>query len=191
MTTAMIILATLGSLAGVVLLTIMWAIAKYNSFVRLKVLIDEAWSGIDVQLKRRYDLIPNLVSTVKGYSVHEKETLENIAKFRTAAMTAHSVTDKADAESALTNSLKSLFAVAESYPELKANENYMHLQKELSTIEQEVQLSRRYYNGTVRGYNTAIATFPASMIAGASGFTPAVYFELTNQQERNVPNVEF
>lgn len=187
----MILLVVIGVIVGFMLLTALWGIGRYNGFVRLKALVDEAWSGIDVQLKRRYDLIPNLVAVVKGYSIHEKELLENIARFRAASMGAASIAEKGQAEAGLMQGLKNLFIIIEQYPELKANQNFLHLQKELGDIEQEVQLSRRYYNGTVRNYNTAIATFPAMFIANAGGFTAATFFELTGAHEREAPRVEF
>ncbi len=169
----------------------MWFVMGYNSLVHLRALLKEAWSGIDVQLKRRYDLIPNLVETVKGYSIHEKSTLENIAKYRSASMNATTVEAKAGAEAGLAQALKTLFAVAENYPQLKANENFMRLQKDLSKIEDELQLARRYYNGTARNYNIKVQMFPSRIIAGITGFTVEPYFELSNAAEREVPTVKF
>ena len=145
---------------GVLIVAIIAGIALYNGLIQLKVLVDEAWSGIDVQLKRRYDLIPNLVETVKGYASHEKETFEKIAQLRSSAMGATGVEEKGKIEAELTSTLKTLFAVAESYPELKANENFKELQNSLTSIEEEIQGARRYYNGTVRDYNTKIMVFP-------------------------------
>lgn len=184
MTTVHIILLLLAILA-------IWFISRYNGLVRLKALLNEAWSGIDVQLKRRYDLIPNLVETVKGYSTHEKSVFTEVTRMRSAAMHATGVEDKAQAEAALTQTLKSLFAVAENYPELKANENFLALQKELSQIEHELQLARRYYNGTARNYNILVQTFPSSIVASLGGFKEAPYFELTNALERETPRVQF
>lgn len=163
---------------------------KYNGFVHLKALVDEGWSGIDVQLKRRYDLIPNLVSIVKGYSIHEKTILEDITRMRAASMGATQIPDKVAAEAGLTKALHSLFAVVENYPQLKANENFLALQKELSTIENEIQLSRRYYNGAARNYNIAITQFPAGIIAPFFGFSKITYFELA-AHERDVPKIHF
>jgi LemA protein len=178
-------------LAVVIVVVVGLIIALYNSLVQLKVRADSAWSDIDVQLKRRHDLIPNLVETVKGYAAHEKGTFENIAKWRSAAMSATSPADRAQAEGQLTMALKSLFAVAEAYPQLRANENFMSLQNSLTQIESDVQNSRRYYNAVVRDLNTRIQTFPANMIAGAMGFQPRQFFELTAPGEREVPAVKF
>src|SRR6185369_12099612 len=175
----------------VIALIIFMVIGLYNSLVQLRVRADAAWSDIDVQLKRRHDLIPNLVETVKGYAAHEKGTFENIAKWRSAAMGATTPQDRAQAEGQLTMALKGLFAVAEAYPQLRANENFMSLQNSLTQIESDVQNSRRYYNAVVRDYNTRIATFPANMIAGSLGFTPRQFFELDAPAERAVPQVKF
>lgn len=172
-------------------LLILWAVTRYNNFVHLKALVDEGWSGIDVQLKRRYDLIPNLVAVVKQYSIHEKDVLEKVTTMRAAAMGAQTVEQKIVAEKGLTSALKTLFAVAENYPTLKANENFMHLQQQLATLETEVQLSRRYYNGAARNYNIGIARFPSNFIATTFQFTKAPYFELSNVEEREVPKVKF
>jgi LemA protein len=188
MTTLSIILIIIGVVCALVFF---WAIGAYNKFVHLKAMVDEAWSGIDVQLKRRYDLIPNLVSVVKGYSIHEKTILEDIARMRAASIGATTVQDKAQAEAGLTQTLKTLFAVAEQYPDLKANVNFVTLQKELSSVEQEVQLARRYYNGSARNYNVSVVTFPSRIIAGLYGFTKVPYFELSAPNEREVPNVKF
>lgn len=167
-----------------------WFIFRYNSFIRLKNLIDEAWSGIDVQLKRRYDLIPNLVATVKGYSEHEKGIFEEVARLRSVSMNATTIQEKAQAENGLTQALKTLFAVAENYPELKANQNFIELQRELSNIENQLQLARRYYNGVVREYNTRITVFPSSLIASIMSFKKAPFFEIASI-ERETPQVKF
>ncbi len=172
-------------------LVILWAVTRYNNFVHLKALVDEGWSGIDVQLKRRYDLIPNLVAVVKQYSIHEKDVLEKVTKMRAAAMGAQTIDEKIVAEKGLTSALKTLFAVAENYPTLKANENFMHLQQQLATLETEVQLARRYYNGAARNYNINVARFPSNFIATTFRFTKAPYFELSNAEEREVPKVKF
>ena len=161
-------------------------ILLYNSLVQLKVLVDEAWSGIDVQLKRRYDLIPNLVETVKGYAKHEKQTFEKIAELRTSAMNAKTVAEKGKADGMLTATLKTLFAVAENYPELKANENFLSLQSSLSEIESEVQGARRYYNGTVRDFNTKIMVFPNNLLAGMLGFKAREFFQAEEESKANV-----
>lgn len=176
---------------AVVVAIIIFVIALYNGLVQLKIRADASWSDIDVQLKRRHDLVPNLVETVKGYATHEKSTFENIAKARSAAMGATSPQDRAQAEGQLTMALKGLFAVAEAYPQLKANENFMGLQNSLAQIESDIQNSRRYYNAVVRDYNTKIASFPANMIAGSLGFTPRQFFELDAPAERAVPQVKF
>lgn len=180
----------IGLLAFIALAAV-WFMGVYNSFVRLKALVDEAWSGIDVQLKRRYDLIPNLVATVKGYSSHEREVFENVTKMRSAAMNATTIEAKSQAEAGLTGALKTLFAVAENYPELKANQNFLSLQQELSSIETELQLARRYYNGAARNYNVGVSTFPATLVAKATGFEKASYFEVSHETERNAPTVTF
>ncbi len=161
-------------------------ISIYNGLIRLKILVDEAWSGIDVQLKRRYDLIPNLVETVKGYAKHEKSLFEKVTQLRSAAMNAQGAEEKAKAENALSNSLKTVFALAENYPELKANENFMKLQDELSMIEDEIQAARRYYNGTVRDYNTKLLVFPVNIIAGMMKFTPRPFFGATEEEKQTV-----
>lgn len=188
MTTLMI----LGIVAiTIVIFCMVWFITRYNGIVHLKALVDEGWSGIDVQLKRRYDLIPNLVSVVKGYSIHEKGVLEEVTRLRTASMNASNVQEKITRETELAQSLKTLFAVAENYPNLKANENFLALQKELSLIEHELQLSRRYYNGAARNYNSAVTTFPTNLFAPFFGFSKVTYFELTSFNERDVPKVHF
>ena len=166
-------------------------VGMYNSLVQLRVRADSAWSDIDVQLKRRHDLIPNLVETVKGYAAHEKGTFENIAKFRSMAMQATGPADKAVAENQLSGALKSLFAVAENYPQLQASQEFTQLQSSLGQIEDAIQNARRYYNAVVRDYNTRIASFPANMIAGALGFTPRQFFELDTPADRAVPEVKF
>lgn len=188
MTTGMIVAL---AVVGVLVLVALWFMGIYNRLVSLKALVDEAWSGIDVQLKRRYDLIPNLVTTVKQYSTHEKEIFEKVAQMRALAMGATSVAEKGHAEAGLSAALKSLFAVVENYPQLRANENFMSLQKELSAIEHEIQLSRRYYNGAVRNYNIVVQSFPSSIIAGVAGFAKAQYFELGSASERENPKVQF
>ncbi|HOY13768.1 MAG TPA: LemA family protein [Saprospiraceae bacterium] len=165
----------------------------YNKLVSLKNRVEEGWSGIDVQLKRRYDLIPNLVNTVKGYSTHESETLERVIKARNMAMSvgAGDITGQAQAESALAGSLKSLFALAESYPDLKANTAFLDLQKNLAEIEENLANSRRYYNALVRDNNTAVEAFPSNLIANAFSFHKYDYFELENKEERSNPTVQF
>ena len=176
---------------AIVVVFVFFLIALYNGMVQLKIRADAAWSDIDVQLKRRHDLIPNLVETVKGYAAHEKGTFENIAKWRSAAMSATTPVDKAQAEGQLTMALKSLFAVAEAYPQLRANENFMSLQSSLAQIESDLQNSRRYYNAVVRDYNVKIQSFPGNMVAGMMGFTPRQFFEVESAAERAVPEVKF
>lgn len=185
------ILITLLIIGGILALAAFWFIGTFNSLVQLKALIDEAWSGIDVQLKRRYDLIPNLVATVKQYATHEKGIFEEIARARSASMNATGVAQKAEAEKGLTHALRSLFAVAENYPNLKANENFLSLQKELSALEHEIQLSRRYYNGAARNYNVRVQSFPSRIVAGMGGFNTVPYFELNSAYERENPRVQF
>jgi LemA protein len=174
----------------VIVLVVFVLIGMYNSLVQLRVRADSSWSDIDVQLKRRHDLIPNLVETVKGYAAHEKGTFENIAKFRSQAMQASTPADKAAAENQLTGALKSLFAVAENYPELKASEQFTQLQGALSQTEDAVQNSRRYYNAVVRDLNTKIQSFPSNIIAGMFGFQQKQFFE-TAQADREPVAVKF
>ncbi len=163
----------------------------YNGLVQLKVRADSAWSDIDVQLKRRHDLIPNLVETVKGYAAHEKGTFENVARYRAAAMAATSTEDRAQAEGQLTQALRGLLAVAEAYPDLKANTQFLSLQQSLSEIEDALQNSRRYYNAVVRDFNTKIQSFPTNIIAGMFNFQLRQFFEITDPTERAVPSVKF
>lgn len=157
---------------------VLWFIAVYNGLIRLRNQTKEAWADIDVQLKRRYDLIPNLVETVKGYATHERELFEKVSAARSAAMGASGVAEKGQAENALAGTLKSLFAVAEAYPDLKANQNFLKLQDELSDTENKIQAARRFYNGNVRDFNTKIQVFPNNMIAGMLGFKEFEFFEL-------------
>jgi LemA protein len=179
------------ALIGLGVLVAFYGVGIYNRLVKLKTLVAEAWSGIDVQLKKRYDLIPNLVETVKGYASHEKETFENVTKARSQAQNATSVEGKQAAENQLNKSLINLFAVAEQYPELKANENFLSLQNELSVVESDIEKSRRYYNGTTRDYNILIDSFPSNIIAGITKFTKAVFFEIDTEAERQNPQVKF
>ena len=165
-------------------------VSMYNGLVQLRVRCDSAWSDIDVQLKRRHDLIPNLVETVKGYASHEKGTFENIAKFRSQAMQASSPADKAAAENQLTGALKSLFAVAENYPELKASEQFTSLQASLNQTEDGIQNARRYYNAVVRDLNTKIQSFPTNILAGMFGFSARQFFE-TADTDREPVQVKF
>ncbi|MHB8392883.1 MAG: LemA family protein [Acidobacteriaceae bacterium] len=162
----------------VLVLIVLWLIYAYNNFVTLTNRAKEAWADIAVQLKRRYDLIPNLVESVKGYAAHEKTTFQNVTDARTRAMGATGTADKAAAENALAGTLKSLFAVAENYPDLKANQNFLQLQQELGDTEDKIQASRRFYNTTVMTLNTALQSFPGNMIAGTFKFKPMELFEL-------------
>lgn len=166
-------------------------IGIYNGLVTLKNKVDEGWADIDTQLKRRYDLIPNMVETVKGYAKHEKSTFEEVTKARTMAMSATNPEEKAKAENMLTGTLKSLFALAENYPELKANQNFLELQNTLTEIEEHIQLSRRYYNATVRDFNTKVEVFPNNMLAPMFGFTKREYFEIERPEERENVKVSF
>jgi len=176
---------------GVLAVLVFWFILGYNRFVNLINKAKEAWSDIDVQLKRRYDLIPNLVNTVKGYATHERQAFENVTKARAAAMGAGNVEDKARAENALSGTLKSLFAVAEAYPELKANQNFLALQTELSDTENKIQASRRFYNGNVRDLNIAVDSFPGNIIAGIFHFEKMGFFELEQAEAKEPVKVSF
>ena len=178
-------------LLGVLVVIVVFLIGMYNSLVRLKVQCDNAWADIDVQLKRRYDLIPNLVETVKGYAAHEKGTLEAVINARNRAMTATSPGDKAQAENMLSGALKSLFALAEAYPQLRAIESFTSLQNSLSQIEDTVQNARRYYNAVIRDLNTKIQQFPTNIFAGMLGFKPREFFEVAAPAEREAPKVSF
>ena len=174
-----------------VVLVVLWIIAVFNGLVTLKNRAKEAWSDIDVQLKRRYDLIPNLVETVKGYAAHEKELFEKVTQARTAAMGATGLKDKADAENALSATLKSLFAVAENYPDLKASTNFLELQRELTDTEDKIQAARRFYNTNVRDLNIKIESFPANLIANSFGFKQMELFQAANEAEREPVSVKF
>ena len=180
---------------GIIILVIIavvaiWIVAVYNGLIRLKNRVDEAWSDIGVQLKRRYDLIPNLINTVKGYAVHEKELFEKVTEARTAAMGAQTPHDKEQAENMLSGTLKSLFAVAEAYPDLKANQNFLELQRELTDTEDKIQASRRFYNGNVRDFNTKIEVFPNNIIASMLKFVKREFFQI-EEGEKEVVKVEF
>ena len=177
-------------LIGLVLIVV-FAVAMYNGLVRLKVQCDNAWADIDVQLKRRYDLIPNLVETVKGYAAHEKGTLEAVINARNRAMSATGPADKAAAENMLSGALKSLFALSEAYPQLRAIESFTSLQNSLTQIEDTVQNARRYYNAVVRDLNTKILQFPTNIFAGMLGFKQREFFEITAPAEREAPKVSF
>ena len=173
-------------LLAIVILVALWLAATYNGLVSLKIKSDEAWSDIDVQTKRRYDLIPNLVETVKGYAAHESGVFEKVTQARAAAMGAQTPHDKAIAENALSGTLKSLFAVAENYPVLKANENFLSLQTTMTDLEDKIQAARRFYNGMVRDLNTRIQTFPIVLVAASLGFTKREFFEAEEAAKQNV-----
>jgi len=175
----------------VLVAVVLWLIAVYNGLIRLKNRVDEAWSDIDVQLKRRYDLIPNLVEAVKGYATHEKELFTKVTEARSKAMQAGSLADKATAENMLSDTLKSLFAVAENYPDLKASTNFAKLQDELSDTENKIQAARRFYNGMVRDFNTKIQVFPNNLLAGTLGFKSREFFEVADAKERENVQVKF
>ena len=178
---------------GVVAAIALYAISIYNKLVLNRQRVEEGWSGIDVQLKRRANLIPNLVETVKGYASHEQETLEKVTSLRAKSMAAAdgNAEGRMAAEAQLSGALMKLFAVAEAYPDLKANKNFQELQEELSKIEDEIQLARRYYNGSVRNMNVLVESFPSNIIAGFFKFQKAMYFEIENDNDRAVPQIDF
>ncbi len=186
MTTTTIIIIVVAALLLLAL------IALYNSLVRGRNMVEEAWSGIDVQLKRRHDIIPSLVNTVKGYAAHERETLEAVLAARSAAMgvSGQGVDKVATEENQLSGALRSLFALSEAYPDLKASANFTQLQEQLATLEDEIQMARRYYNGQAREQNNRVLTFPANMLAGLFGFSRVAYFEMS-EAERAVPEIKF
>jgi LemA protein len=178
-TTTIIILAVAAAI-------VLWLIVAYNRFIRLKKRTEEAWSDIDVQLKRRHDLIPNLVETVKGYATHEREAFENVTRARAEAISAQGAAKKAEAENMLSGALKSLFAVAEAYPQLRASENFSRLQEELADTENKIQAARRFYNGNVRDLNTALEIFPSNIVAKMFGFKSAEFFEIEGGEKEPV-----
>lgn len=176
---------------GVVVLVVLFIVGIYNNLIKLLNLVKEGWSGIETQLKRRSDLIPNLVETVKGYASHEKGTFEAITQARAAATAATTPEDRAKAEGQVGALLGKIVAIAEAYPELKANTNFLELQRELSNVEEQVNLARRYYNGAVRNYNTSIQTVPNNIVASLTRFVPAEYFEIEDPADRAAPKVSF
>ena len=176
---------------GVIVLVILFVVAQYNRLVRLNITVDEAFAQIEVQLKRRADLIPNLVETVKGYAKHEQGTFDAVVAARAKATSASTVADVAAADGALTNALRGLLAVAEAYPDLKASSNFLSLQEELSTTENKVSFSRQFYNDTVRSLNTAVKTVPTNFFAGFAKVNAREFYEVENAADRNVPNVKF
>ena len=175
---------------AIIVIVVLWIIAVFNGLIRLKNRTNEAWSDIDVQLKRRHDLIPNLIETVKGYAAHEKGLFEKVTEARTKAIGAQGIAEKGEAENVLTGTLKSLFAVAENYPDLKANQNFLQLQEELSDTENKIQAARRFYNGNARDLNIKIETFPSRIIAGMLGFKKREFFA-AEEGEKAVPQVKF
>lgn len=180
----------LGAILIIIGLLVVWIIFVYNGLIKGRIKVDEAWSDISVQLKRRYDLIPNLVETVKAYATHEKGVFEKVTEARSSAMQATTLAEKGKAENALSSTLKSLFAVAENYPDLKASTNFLQLQTELSDTENKIQASRRFYNGNVRDFNTKLQVFPTNMIGGVLGFTAREFFQI-EEEEKAVPQVKF
>ncbi|WP_373708932.1 LemA family protein [Kaistella sp.] len=176
---------------AVIAIFFFYGISIYNRLVKLKTMVEEAWSSIDVMLKKRHDLIPNLVETVKGYATHERATLDSITRARAAAMGANTIQEKEVAEKNLSQAMMNLNAVAEQYPDLKANTNFLQLQGELSALEGDIEKSRRYYNGTVRENNILVDTFPSNILANIFKFTKSTFFELDNVAERVVPSIKF
>ncbi len=184
MPTSIIIIITVAAIAAIIV------IGLYNGMASLKIRVRQAWADIDAQLKRRNDLIPNLVETVKGYAKHEREAFENVARMRAQSMGASTVGGRAEAETGLSQALKTVFALAEAYPELKANTNFQELQKSLSEIEDALQNARRYYNAVVRDYNTKTVTFPGNLVAGFFGFSAEEFFQAA-ESEKSAPKVSF
>ncbi|MDP2587796.1 MAG: LemA family protein [bacterium] len=187
---------TLWIILGIVILVALFAIAVYNRLIGLRNQVRDAWSGIDVQLKRRYNLIPNMVETVKGYAKQESSVLENVTKARNMAVAAKTPAEHGKAENMLTDTLKSLFAVAEAYPDLKSDQNFLDLQRELSMTEDKIQAARRFYNGTVRDYNTKLEVFPNNLLAGTFRFKKEEFFQIEGTEEeikeqKAVPDVKF
>jgi len=177
-------------LVGLAVLIVLWAILTYNGLVSRRAMVAEGWSGIDAQLKRRADLIPNLVETVKGYAAHERQTFDELTKMRSEAGSQNPA-ERAQTEGAITAAIGKVMAVAEAYPDLKASANFQTLQKDLADIEDQIQLARRYYNGAVRNLNVAVQQFPSNLIANYGGFTQAQFFQLDNAAERAAPKVSF
>jgi len=176
---------------GALVLLVVFAVGQYNRLIRLNIQVDEAFAQIEVQLKRRADLIPNLVETVKGYAAHEQSTFDAVVAARAKSTSASTVADVAAADGALTNALRGLLAVAEAYPDLKASANFLSLQEELSTTENKVSFSRQFYNDTVRALNTAVATVPTNFFAGFAKVDAREFYEVEDPTDRNVPNVKF
>jgi LemA protein len=178
-------------LLAIVVLAGLWAVSIYNGLVRHKNIVAEAWSGIEAQLKRRADLIPNLVETVKGYASHERETFDELARLRSSGQAQTNVAQRSQTETAITAAIGRVFAVAEAYPELKASANFQSLQKDLADVEDQIQFARRYYNGAVRDFNVMIEQFPSNFVANFGGFKPAPFFGIDDPADRAVPKVTF
>jgi len=187
----MVIPLVLLILVGAVVLVIAWFVFTYNGLVRLRNQVKNAWSQIDVQLKRRYDLIPNLIETVKGYAGHERETLERVVQARQRGMDAKSVREREEAENMITGALRQLFALSEAYPNLKANENFLALQEELASTENKIGFARQYYNDAAKDFNIRQEVFPANLVASMLGFQPADFFEIEEVSQREAPKVKF
>ena len=178
-------------LIALVAIFLFYFVGIYNKLVRKRSMVEEGWSGIDVQLKKRHNLIPNLVETVKGYASHEKETLEQVITARNKAIQAEGVVDQTKAEQQLNSALANIFALSEAYPDLKANQNFLHLQQELSNIEGDIEKARRYYNATVREQNIMVESFPSNIVANSFGFQISSFFELEDESQRSNPEVKF
>lgn len=178
-------------IVAIIVVAVIWFVGGYNGFIRLRNRIEEAFATMDVYLKKRYDLIPNLVETVKGYAAHESGTLEKVVQARNMAASATGIEEKVQGENILSGTLKSLFAIAEAYPDLKANTNFMDLQGQLQRLEDEIANSRKYYNAVVKEFNTKTETFPSNVIAGMFHFTRKPMFEVSNEAERDVVKVKF
>ncbi|NND32344.1 MAG: LemA family protein [Saprospiraceae bacterium] len=172
-------------------LAVFYFVGVYNKFVRKRSMMDEGWSGIDVQLKKRYDLIPNLVETVKGYASHEKDTLQQVIEARNRAMKAEGVSEQNEAEKNLNTALANIYALGEAYPDLKANTNFLQLQQQLAAVESDVEKARRYYNATVRENNIMVESFPSNLIANAMGFEQTEFFEIEEVSQREAPQIKF
>jgi len=178
-------------LSGIAVALLLWVIGMYNGLVQARNQVKNAWSQIDVQLKRRHDLIPNLVETAKGYMTHERETLENITKARNLATQPHSVGDQAEAENQLTQAMSQFYVVVENYPDLKADQNFMQIQEELTSTENKISFARQYYNDETMRYNTKVEQFPANLVAGAFNFEQSEFFEIEDPAAREAPKVSF
>jgi LemA protein len=186
-----VVVLVLIGLVGLIVVLGLWFIFVYNGLVRLRNAVKNAWAQIDVQLKRRYDLIPNLVETVKGYAGHEKETLERVVQARQRGIDASTVKDQQEAENMITGALRQIFALSEAYPNLKANENFLALQEELASTENKIGFARQYYNDAVQEFNTRQEMFPANLVASMLGFQPAEFFEMEDATQREAPKVKF